>query len=129
MALCTDGTSNTLCMSELQINKLDSYQGNYGTPMYSNGAGFTTYLGPNTTYSVDYGRAPWDENQFRPPMPCHGEVNGARWGAACYPARSDHSGGVNASMLDGSVRFVSNTIDLETWRAMSTGDGGETESL
>ena len=62
-------------------------------------------------------------------MPCHGEVNGARWGAACYPARSDHSGGVNASMLDGSVRFVSNTIDLETWRAMSTGDGGETESL
>ena len=129
MAKNTDGTSNTLCMSELQINKLDSYQGNYGTPMYSNGAGFTTYLGPNTTYSVDYGRAPWDENQFRPPMPCHGEVNGARWGAACYPARSDHSGGVNASMLDGSVRFVSNTIDLETWRAMSTGDGGETESL
>ena len=26
-ALCTGGTSNTLCMSELQINKLDSYQG------------------------------------------------------------------------------------------------------
>ncbi len=40
-----------------------------------------------------------------------------------------NAGGVNASMLDGSVRFVSNTIDLETWRAMSTGDGGETESL
>lgn len=125
MAKNTDGTSNTLCMSELQINKLDSYQGNYGTVMYSNGAGFTTYLGPNTTYSVDFGRAPWDENQFRPPMPCHGYY---RWFSACFPARSDHSGGVNASMLDGSVRFVSNTIDLETWRAMSTSYGGESKT-
>ena len=82
--------------------------------MYSNGAGFTTYLGPNTIYSADYGRNPWDPDQFRPPTPCHGEVNSARWGAVRYPARSDHSGGVNASTLDGSVRFVSNTIDLET---------------
>ena len=125
MAKNTDGTSNTLCMSELQINKLDSYQGNYGTPMYSNGAGFTTYLGPNTTYSVDYGRAPWDENQFRPPMPCHGYN---RWYSACFPARSDHSGGVNASMIDGSVHFISNTIDLEAWRAMSTSYGGESDT-
>ena len=58
MALCTDGTSNTLCMSELQINKLDSYQGNYGTAMYSNGAGFTTYLGPNTTTVALLGTKP-----------------------------------------------------------------------
>ncbi|MGI6401945.1 MAG: DUF1559 domain-containing protein [Thermoguttaceae bacterium] len=123
MSLCTDGTSNTLCMSELQINKRDAYQGNYGTVMYSNGAGFTTFLAPNSTYSVDYGRAPWDPQEFRPPMYCHGYN---RWYSATFPARSDHSGGVNASMMDGSVRFVSNTIDLEIWRAMSTADGGET---
>lgn len=124
MAANTDGTSNTLCMSELQVNKLDSYQGNYGTVMYSNGAGFTTYLSPNTTYSVDFGRQRWDPNQFRPPMQCHGS---GWWGAACFPARSDHSGGVNASMVDGSVHFVSNTIDLEVWRAASTGAGGESK--
>lgn len=125
MSVCSDGTSNTLCMSELQINKNESsYQGNYGTVLYSNGAGFTTFLGPNSTYEVDYGRARWTPEEFKPPMYCHG--NGW-WGAATFPARSDHSGGVNASMMDGSVHFVSNTIDLEVWRAVSTGDGGETE--
>jgi prepilin-type processing-associated H-X9-DG protein len=40
-------------------------------------------------------------------------------------ARSDHTNGVNASMADGSVRFVRNTIDLFTWQAMSTINGGE----
>ncbi|MBR0226613.1 MAG: DUF1559 domain-containing protein [Thermoguttaceae bacterium] len=124
MSICTDGTSNTMCMSELQINKKDAYQGNYGTVMYSNGAGFTTYLAPNTTYSVDFGRYHWDPDEFRPPMQCHGS---GWWGAACFPARSDHSGGVNVSMMDGSVHFVSNTIDLEVWRAASTGDGGESK--
>ena len=126
MAICTDGTSNTLCMSELQINKKDSYQGNYGTVMYSNGAGFTAYLGPNSTYEADYGRAAWDPEEFRPPMYCHGS---GWWGGACFPVRSDHSGGVNASMIDGSVHFVSNTIDLEIWRAAATCDGGEAKAL
>ena len=123
MSVCSDGTSNTLCMSELQINKNESsYQGNYGTVMYSNGAGFTTFLGPNSTYEVDYGRARWDPDEFKPPMYCHGS---GWWGGATFPARSDHSGGVNASMMDGSVHFVSTTVDLEVWRAASTGDGGE----
>ena len=126
MALCTDGTSNTLCMSELQVNGLDSYQGNYGTPMYSNGAGFTTFLGPNSTYEADYGRASWDPQQFRPPMYCHGT---GWWGAATFPARSDHSGGVNASMIDGSVHFISSTVDLELWRAASTANGAESKQL
>ena len=127
MSVCTDGMSNTLCLSELQINKNEtSYQGNYGTVMYSNGAGFTTFLGPNSTYEVDFGRAPWTPEEFRPPMYCHGYYT---WGAATFPVRSDHSGGVNAAMMDCSVHFVSNTIDLEVWRAASTGDGGESKQL
>jgi prepilin-type processing-associated H-X9-DG protein len=39
--------------------------------------------------------------------------------------RSKHAGGVNASMCDGSVRFVENGIDLAVWRAMSTSQGAE----
>ena len=35
-------------------------------------------------------------------------------------ARSLHGGGVNALVLDGSVRFVSDSIDLAVWRAAST---------
>lgn len=41
------------------------------------------------------------------------------------PPSSQHPGGVNCLMGDGSVRFVRNSVDLATWRAMGTMDGGE----
>jgi prepilin-type N-terminal cleavage/methylation domain-containing protein/prepilin-type processing-associated H-X9-DG protein len=40
-------------------------------------------------------------------------------------ARSRHTGGVNVALLDGSVRFVSDSVSLDIWRAYSTRDGGE----
>ena len=40
-------------------------------------------------------------------------------------ARSYHSGGVNVMMMDGSVRFVSNSIDQNLWRGLGTRSGGE----
>ena len=38
-------------------------------------------------------------------------------------ARSRHPGGVNVVMVDGSVRFTNDGIDLLTWRAASTMQG------
>jgi prepilin-type N-terminal cleavage/methylation domain-containing protein/prepilin-type processing-associated H-X9-DG protein len=40
-------------------------------------------------------------------------------------ARSHHSGGVNAAMADGSVRFISNNINFVTWRQLGTRAGNE----
>jgi prepilin-type processing-associated H-X9-DG protein len=40
-------------------------------------------------------------------------------------ARSRHPGGVNAAMADGSVKFFKNSINLYTWRALSTTQGNE----
>jgi prepilin-type processing-associated H-X9-DG protein len=40
-------------------------------------------------------------------------------------ARSRHSGGVHCLYLDGSVRLVSDAIDLSLWRAIATISGGE----
>jgi prepilin-type N-terminal cleavage/methylation domain-containing protein len=45
------------------------------------------------------------------------------WGI--FAARSYHVGGVHTLMCDGSVRFVSENIDLRTWRAAGTRAGGE----
>ena len=40
-------------------------------------------------------------------------------------ARSRHPGGLNVWLCDGSVRFVRDSIDLPTWRALATRAGGE----
>jgi prepilin-type processing-associated H-X9-DG protein len=43
-------------------------------------------------------------------------------------ARSFHPGGVNALLADGSVKFFKNSINIQTWRAVSTPNGGEVVS-
>jgi prepilin-type N-terminal cleavage/methylation domain-containing protein/prepilin-type processing-associated H-X9-DG protein len=40
-------------------------------------------------------------------------------------ARSRHPGGVNLLLADGSVRFVSNGVDLATWHALGSRAGNE----
>ena len=47
------------------------------------------------------------------------------FGNGYLAARSNHPGGVNAAMVDGSVHFIDDTIDLFAWRAMGTIRGGE----
>ena len=42
---------------------------------------------------------------------------------------SQHSGGVNLGMVDGSIRFVSDTISREVWWAIGGRDDGRTETL
>jgi prepilin-type processing-associated H-X9-DG protein len=44
---------------------------------------------------------------------------------AAVTSRSFHPGGVNVLMMDGSVRFVRNSIAQATWRALGTRAGGE----
>ena len=41
---------------------------------------------------------------------------------------SNHSGGVNVAMTDGSVRFIKNSIAQNIWWAIGTRNGGETVS-
>ena len=45
--------------------------------------------------------------------------------AVQLPPSSDHPGGVNVLLGDGSVRFVKNSVRLDLWRALSTRNGGE----
>ena len=47
---------------------------------------------------------------------------------AAITSRSYHNGGVNATNVDGSTRFVADSIDLVTWRALATRNGGEVVS-
>lgn len=44
---------------------------------------------------------------------------------AAVTSRSYHAGGVNIAMLDGSIRLVTDSIDLQLWRGLSTRAGSE----
>lgn len=72
--------------------------GNYGNTLYNH------YYPPNSPQ--------WDSMNLPQQM-------------ALMTARSSHTGGVNVSFCDGSVRFVDDEVRLEVWRAAATRAGSE----
>ncbi|MDO5307956.1 MAG: DUF1559 domain-containing protein [Planctomycetia bacterium] len=170
LASCTDGTSNTLAFSETVgrnqqrlkglvlittalgspsncnpstcVNKSNyssdgvSFTGGGGMGWYDGyrgvmfGFGHCRYSGFNTILPPNY------------PSCAYGWEVTNGWGA--FSPTSNHSGGVNVGRVDGSVAFISDTIDTNgstancsnsgaspygVWGAMGTCNGGETVSL
>jgi prepilin-type processing-associated H-X9-DG protein len=72
-------------------------------------------------------------NHFLPPNSptCDCITNDTNPGPGLYSsvgfraARSNHTGGVNVLLGDGSVRFVANDIQPASWRALATRNGGD----
>ena len=132
-----DGTSNTLLISEgLVPNVAPGWGGPMGETIYGNmgGALFSAALTPNSS-APDQVIGPCPQNlgdgKYRPP--CVMIANSAWWSpsakGAHAAARSNHPGGVNAALADGSVSFFSESIDQRLWRAMATREGKEAYSL
>jgi prepilin-type processing-associated H-X9-DG protein len=51
--------------------------------------------------------------------------NGPRDGYAVVGASSRHAAGVNVAFMDGAVKFVADSIDLEVWRSLGTIAGND----
>ena len=132
-----DGTSNTLMLSEV-VAVDSSTDGRGGWALQSMGSSnFSakwepnaqgTGIDPETQQSASKADqiAMCDKVNIPEGDPLRCTMNRANddvWAAA----RSRHGGGVNAAMCDASVRFVTDEIDLRTWRALATRDGGEAE--
>jgi hypothetical protein len=59
-------------------------------------------------------------------MPNDSMPDCASWGLGRFKASSNHPpGGVNMILGDGSVHFIKNHVDMDTWRALSTRGTGE----
>jgi prepilin-type N-terminal cleavage/methylation domain-containing protein/prepilin-type processing-associated H-X9-DG protein len=56
---------------------------------------------------------------------CYNCPGGSGHNTTAWNANSYHTGGVNVLFCDGSVHFIGDTIDLPTWRALGTRNGGE----
>ncbi|MEZ6103215.1 MAG: DUF1559 domain-containing protein [Pirellulaceae bacterium] len=124
-----DGTSKTLMMAEiLVLPELDS-QNAWGGP-YSDivtclgGQSFTTWLPPNSPIGDDIARLVVEARYYEQNnIPIPRRVSGDNTFMQTFGSRSHHPGGVEATNCDGSVQFVADSIDLQTWRAMSTAAG------
>ena len=142
IASITDGTSNTAMISERVMGDFSSAISSPRTDNYephTAPAGFDdaiaqcaaldlTNLG-NQGLSVDGGPWAWASNCET----AYKHATAPNTISCMFPANmrillsasSNHPGGVNGVLCDGSVRFFKNTVDLSVWRAVGTRNGGE----
>ncbi len=136
LAACTDGTSNTFIVGEQAgVNTYGCpYNANYegawagcslkkkfsemtpGEHLY--GAGLTSvYMGPNYR----------DANPGSPKGPNGEQMNMSYTLNTVFDSK--HGAGCNMLRLDGSVAFMSETIDVENFRALCSMNDGKTVAL
>jgi prepilin-type N-terminal cleavage/methylation domain-containing protein/prepilin-type processing-associated H-X9-DG protein len=139
----TDGTSNTALFSEhlrgagvpnpraalFMMPNQSTLDSTYGT---CNG------LNPLTATPLSYWQgASWSMGEMCCTLYNHastpntnscaglGFANGMKNMSMSVPPTSGHTNGVNLLLADGSVRFVSDSVDLATWRGLGTRQYGE----
>ena len=91
-------------------NSLERKPGNLADWVRRFGGGYTHIMTPNKKACV------FSNNNADPP----GSSISGELGASSY-----HSGGVNVAMADGSVKFIKDTIALQTWWGLGTRNLGE----
>jgi len=128
----TDGTSNTLILSEITVGWPYLQQNlQYANCQAGTETPITSYTGSYEPvgYSWIYanGMQSWSFSTILKPNDPIFKQRGNMWcmsspwvGHAEFGSRSEHVGGVQVLMADGAVRFVSENINLPTWQNLST---------
>jgi prepilin-type N-terminal cleavage/methylation domain-containing protein/prepilin-type processing-associated H-X9-DG protein len=152
LAGITDGTSNTAAWSEMVRGKGGTtsqglnqvYTMSIPLPTALTYVPLTTYLNACKTsttlvsppfdfkgriWGTDYAAQGGGYSHIMTPnlKACvfSGQTQPLQYTAMCVGASSFHSGGVNVSFLDGSVRFMKDSVNQQTWWAIATKAGGE----
>jgi len=119
MSSMTDGTSNTIFFSEkVSVCQRTSLPGNPGGPYYNIWAyGRTAWRAWNPVFAYQI-TGPASKFQVNPTTSASG---------TCDPqlASAPRSSGILVGLGDGSVRFVSASVNPNTWWAACTPDQGE----
>jgi prepilin-type N-terminal cleavage/methylation domain-containing protein/prepilin-type processing-associated H-X9-DG protein len=136
IAEATDGTSNTVAFIEC-AGRDERFVSQFADNTYPWLRGLGVPAGPHRFWrwadpGNAFGTSGAPNNKFRPmnegvPWPSTSVTAGNQAGANEEPF-SFHPGGVNALFGDGSVRFIKDSINLATFRAILTLSGGETIS-
>lgn len=153
MASFTDGTSNTLLAAEVKgwqpytrnggpstttipgtaseaatiVASGADFKTNTGHTEWPDGrvhhTGFTVTMNPNTYVPYTSGGTEYDADFNSWQEGKNGSAGSPTY--AIITSRSFHTGVVNAVLVDGSVRTISENISLEIWRALGTRMNGE----
>ena len=116
----TDGTSNTAMMAEIVLTPDSIYDGRGRVwESYDGNTLVSTLNPPNTSISDNIGQA-CGNSTTNPKAPCAGT------GSLQMASRSTHVGGVHIVMADGAVRFVSDSINTNTWNWLGARNDGNT---
>lgn len=131
MADCTDGGSNTIIMAEQSgtVNGLER-SANYLGGWFSFGNVGPGSMNAGTTFPLASGGCwyPGGLTAVRYAPNAYFKSGGS--GPAASPASANtvtnsfHTGGLHILLTDGSVRFVSENINFDTYRALCTRDDG-----
>lgn len=148
-ATISDGRSNTLCFGEVRayssgyrnaaipnaapptLANICSYGGTFRADSQhyewvdgkAHQTGFTTTFGPNAKTICNVGGQEYLCDWIN-------QVEGGTIAtSAAVTSRSYHPNGVQVSLLDGSVKFINNSIEVSLWQAISTRDGNEPASV
>lgn len=117
LASITDGTSNTLLLSETLMAKSDNDNDWRGDIHNDDGVfRFHTITTPCSSAPDVVGFAVADSDPYMPVT-----NSGTQYAAA----RSRHPSGVCAAMCDGSVRLFSKTVALDVWQNLGSSQGSE----
>lgn len=134
----SDGLSKTIAFSEVLTWNANNEEGNTPEGLTGNddwrgvwmipsvgASAFTGRHAPNSTKpdSIPACGTGIEESPEFAAIPCTEEQDGA--GQTWASARSRHTGGVNAAMADGSVRFVANDVKESIWQNACTRAGEE----
>ncbi len=154
---CLDGLSNTLAFAEVkawnpyyrdlaasgelpmpnQVSDLCLLGGDFkqdtGHTEWVDGrahqSGFTTTFAPNTKVLCEVSGIQYDVDftNFREGKSFSGTPIPRTY--AAVTSRSHHAGGVGVALMDGSVHFITESIDLQLWQNLSTRAGRELSQL
>lgn len=155
----TDGTSNTILASEILTGDANGNMFSFPRDVVLLGScSITTKVMPPQSEVEAYGQACTNAmngghssnggerwiftsflmttyNTVAPPNWRHPSCSASSSGAwllgteGVYPARSFHPGGVNAAFCDGSVHFLSDTIDLVNYQRLGSRNDGQPVSV
>jgi prepilin-type N-terminal cleavage/methylation domain-containing protein/prepilin-type processing-associated H-X9-DG protein len=136
IASVTDGTSNTIMLGEA-LPSQDAYLRRSGDFRYPGGGNWACFNSGNninsTIIPINYKIVPYtychlDDNGNPPNPPFDPARSSDNW-TIIFGFKSNHSGGTNFVFADGSVHFISESIEMKTYQLLGCRNDGQPVAL